>query len=85
MVLVSVASGDFLPVPEVVLKQPRELGRSSYNKQGMGKNKGKSVKRQALTENTLSDSSNLVPISPPHIPFTAKTWLIDDNSSEPWS
>ena len=32
--LVSMASGDSRPVPEVVLKWPRELGRLGYSKQG---------------------------------------------------
>ena len=52
--LVSLASGDLCPVPDIVLKWPRQLGKSGYNKQGIGEHKHKSVKMEALTEKTLS-------------------------------
>ena len=39
--LVSLASGDLCPVPDIVLKRPRQLGKLGYNKQGMGEHKRK--------------------------------------------
>ena len=73
--LVSMASGDLRPVPEVVLKRPRKLGRSGYNKRGMGEHKCKSVKMQALT--FMEFASSECPSFRPSFPWDSEMlkWL----------
>ena len=62
--LVSMASGDLRPVPKVVVKWSRKLGRSGFNKQGIGKHMQMSEKCKHSPRTLLVYSSERCPDFP---------------------